>query len=251
MYEGGSSISSGSSMASVAPSGDRRTWRFTCQLNMPRRLHGASHTPQVSAGVRLTDKMREISPATNMSAEEYLRLAPPEGQELVRRIRRQKEEGTRPMPSASLIDCSVLLTAQRRKSLLDRVAVLVDENLFGRAEMCMQFSSLLAMALSHLGLSARTALGKALYYHDGREIFRWDHAWVRIGEEIVDGNVDILFENPMVPPSVNVSLFWGSINDVPRDRRLREDRTRAMPPDAYVSEIWWPELRSWLDDELR
>jgi hypothetical protein len=36
-------------------------------------------------------------------------------------------------------------------------------------------------------------------FRGGREIFRWEHVWVRVGAEVIDGNVDSLFENPMVP----------------------------------------------------
>ncbi len=134
---------------------------------------------------------------------------------------------------------------------MDAVAALVDENLFGRSEMCIQFAALLQRALAHLGLPARTVVGWAIYYSDGHEIFRWKHAWVRVGREVIDGNVDSLFENPTVPPAVNVAPYWGSISETPADRRLREDHGRALPADNDVSDIWWPELRASLDQMLR
>ncbi len=167
--------------------------------------------------------MREISPAENISADDFLRIAPASIREFAFRIRAQKNEGRRPQPSAKLIDQSTLLTRELRAKLLDTVAALVDENLFGRAEMCLQFADLLCRALVYLQCPARAVIGKAIYYNAGREIFRWEHAWVRIKSELIDGNVDSLFENPIVPPTVCVAPYWGPVTEAPADRRLRED----------------------------
>lgn len=79
--------------------------------------------------------MREISPAENMSADDFLRLAPAEIRQRASEIRRQKKDGARPKPSTKLIDRSTLLTKSQRERLLNAVAGLADENLFGRAEM--------------------------------------------------------------------------------------------------------------------
>jgi hypothetical protein len=211
-----------------------------------RNIKIAQRRTQESAITR----MREISPADNMSADEFLRLAPPEVQVCARDIRAEKGAGSRPRPSARLVDRSALLTAELRSRVVDAVAVLVDENLFGRSEMCLQFAALLQRALAHLGLSARGVVGNATYYSGGREIFRWEHAWVRVGAEVIDGNVDSLFENPMVPSAVDIAPYWGPISETPPDRRLREDHGRQLPADGDVSDIWWPELRAWLDKEF-
>jgi hypothetical protein len=194
--------------------------------------------------------MREISPALNASAEEFLRSAPRSAQELVARIRKQKEEGKRPRPSTHFIDHSLLLNGSLRPKILDKVASLVDENLFGRAEMCMQFAGLLQQALVHLHLPARSIVGTCLYFEGDHEIFRWQHAWVRVGKEVIDGNVDSLFENPLVPSSVKVAPYWGPIDQTPRDRRLRENHGEKIPADEDVSKVWWPELCSWLDQNI-
>ena len=114
----------------------------------------------------------------------------------------------------------------------------------------MQFADLLQRALAHLNLPARAIMGTCIYFNDDREIFRWRHAWVRIGREVIDGNVDSLFENPMVPSSVAVAPYWGPINQVPPDRRLREDHGARLPPDNDVSDIWWPALAAWLDEHV-
>jgi hypothetical protein len=193
--------------------------------------------------------LREISPAVNLSADDFLETRPPKIQEIVYRIRVKKHAGTRPKPSASLIDHSSILTEAQRISILDKIASLVDENLCGRSEMCIQFAGLLSRALNHLGLPGRPVLGTAIYYdHRGSEIFRWNHAWVRVGEEVIDGNVDCLSENPMVPSSVHIAPYWGPIKKTPADRKLREDHKTILNPDSDVEDIWWPELLPVLDE---
>jgi hypothetical protein len=186
--------------------------------------------------------MREIAPVHNLTAQEYFLRLSPEGQRKVVEIRAQKLAGTRIRPSTRLTDCSAVLSSTVRGHLLDWIADLVDENVFGRSEMCMQFAELLARSLVHLKLPARSVLGEARYYSNGREVFRWPHAWVRIGREVIDGNVDSLFENPVVPPTVTVSPYWGPIQGTPSDRHLREIRGRTAPADGDVDKIWWPEL---------
>jgi hypothetical protein len=192
--------------------------------------------------------MREISPATNASAEEFLETLPPKIQQLIAEIRRQKQAGKRPLPSSVLDDRSAIMTKSHRSQLLDAVAALVDESLGGRSDMCLQFTDLLNRALNHLHFPARPVVGTAMYYDaQGREIFRWRHAWLRIGDEVVDGNVDRLSENPLVPETVRIAPYWGPISQTPNDRRLREDRNDTLPRDGDVSDIWWPELKKWLE----
>ena len=130
------------------------------------------------------------------------------------------------------------------------VAALVDENLFGRSEMCLQFADLLQRSLAHLKFPARAAVGTATYYSaKGKELFSWQHAWVRIGDEVIDGNTDCLFENPMVPKEVMAAPYWGNIKEIP-GRWLRQDRAASLSPDTDVSDTWWPELREWLNKEF-
>jgi hypothetical protein len=191
--------------------------------------------------------LREISPLFGITAEAYFASLPPALKELVEGIRAQKNSGTRPKPSSTLVDQSSTLTAEIRRSLLDTVAALVDENLTGRSDMCSQFASLLRLGLEELGVSARIVCGKAMYYSNSRELFRWDHVWLRIGSEVVDGNLDILNENPMVPSAVLASPFWGEVRNIPSDRRLRESNDKIAPIDEDVEEIWWPELKSQLE----
>lgn len=192
--------------------------------------------------------MREISPAANMTIKEFLAIMPPEVHEHVSTIRREKATAVRRLPGATLIDKSNLLTRSFRSELLDKVAMFVDENLVGRSEMCIQFALLLNSALQHLGLPSRTAAGTARYFDSHRsEVFRWDHAWVRIGDEVVDGNTDALPENIMVPEGIVVPPYWGPITLTPADRRLDEDKHMTLPDDEDVTVTWWPELQAWID----
>ena len=48
--------------------------------------------------------MREISPAYNVTSDEFLKLVRPEFLPLVETIRNQKQIKVRPVPSASLVD---------------------------------------------------------------------------------------------------------------------------------------------------
>jgi hypothetical protein len=111
---------------------------------------------------------------------------------------------------------------------LDKVAALVDENLCGRSEMCQQFAELLHLALSYLRLPSRPVVGLAIYFAaNGREIHRWKHAWVRVGEEAIDGNVDCLSENPTVPQgSADGPLLGTGRKDAERQAASRGARRR-------------------------
>ena len=124
----------------------------------------------------------------------------------------------------------------------------VDENLCGRSDMCIQFASLMSLSLRSVGIQSREVFGKSHYYQNAREVFVWEHAWVKIGkEEIIDGNVDILYENPMFPSSIVVSPYWGVINQVSKDRKLVESsKISPQDEDEDVKNIWWPELHQWI-----
>lgn len=188
--------------------------------------------------------MREISPAIGITADEYLQTYASEHRELVEVIRAQKRAGARPRPSSSLIDKSSVLTSEKRRHLIDAVAELVDENLFGRSDMCQQFATLLQRALAMFHVDSRVVMGTGIYYEEHREIFRWDHSWVRIRSEVVDGNTDVLFENPLVPENVKAAPFWGDVSCIPQDRRLRENRGATVLEDEDLENLWWPELEA-------
>jgi hypothetical protein len=193
--------------------------------------------------------MREISPAIGMSTEEYIQLLVPKSLHgYIAEIRRQKAAGGRVRPSSTLIDRSAILTADIRANLLDKIAELTDENLAGRSDMCFQFANLLNRALTKLGFPSRPAMGTAIYFDkQGSEVHRWDHAWVRVDDEVIDGNVDSISENPMVPSGLQIAPYWGPIRETPADRKLQEHWGIPLPKDDDVDNIWWPDLDKFLD----
>ena len=193
--------------------------------------------------------MREISSAHNITANEFLAMLPQEFREIVEGIRHAKRAGIRPLPSSSFIDKSSIADPALRRRLLDKIATLVDENLAGRSEMCAQFSLLLARALTKLGYPSSAVTGEATYFQNGQNVFSWRHSWVRTGNELIDGNVDVLSENPVIPRSIAVQPYWGPPSLTPPDRRLRQDHSARTPEDLDVNNIWWPELEVWINAE--
>jgi hypothetical protein len=190
-------------------------------------------------------KKREISPALNISADKFVSMMPTEYQGIISRIRAEKDSDVRLRPSMSLIDKSNILTPKKRAALIDRIASLVDENVAGRSEMCLQFAILLNLALKHLGFESYAVTGTATYLSaKGKRIFKWRHGWVRIGREVVDANTDSISENVIVPSSVNAAPYWGPLKELPA-RSLEQDGYIEDDPD--VINIWWPELKEWLD----
>jgi hypothetical protein len=195
-------------------------------------------------------KKREISPAVNASADEYVSLLPPPLQGLISRIRAQKESDSRTRPSASLIDKSAMLTPEKRAALLDKVAELVDENVGGRSDMCLQFAGLLNLGLRHLGFNSFAVTGTATYLSaKGKRIHAWKHAWVRVGRELIDGNTDSIAENPVVPTRVSAAPYWGPIQDLPAQRLLEQDGFQ-VDDDPDVKGVWWPDLKDWLEKDF-
>ncbi|WP_067867880.1 hypothetical protein [Neptuniibacter marinus] len=187
-------------------------------------------------------ELREISPAENMSSDEFLQFAHPEQIKIVNIIRQQKLNGERTSPSELLIDDSKILNEEFRKALIDKVASLVDENLFGRSEMCQQFAMLLSLSLNHLGIYSKVVLGKATYSNG----FSWIHCWVCTKEEIIDANADSMLENPAIPSDLAPKPFWGSKANLPKDRKFKPKPNAKVPKDTDVNNIWWPELKIWI-----
>ena len=190
---------------------------------------------------------REISPYRDLSVDDALKHLPSKAVQLVNIIREQKNSQTRPTPSTTLLDKSSLLTHDIRCQLVDQVAKLVDENLVGRHEMCEQFAVLLTRALNRLGIEAKAVAGECVYYANSRKVHAWRHVWVRVDNEIIDANVDVNRENPHIPTVLNTLPYWGPANQVPTDRKLRQDRAATLAPDEDVDLIWWPELAAWVD----
>jgi hypothetical protein len=187
-----------------------------------------------------------------MSADEYVKQlvaqkAP--SLPLLRRIREEKARSIRPCPSARLSGEATRPPGELRARLLDKVAELVDENVFGRSEMCLQFAALLAKALRLQGITAEAKKGRARYVKLVGQWFTWDHAWVEYDDCVVDGNVDTMRENPLVDDGVDPPPFWGCRDEIPDSRQY--DFSSCVPwcGDEDV-EAWWPRLDEWLRNEL-
>lgn len=194
----------------------------------------------------------EVSPVEGMSADEYVaRLVAAQDPTLalLRRIRREKARAARPRPSTRMLGEMTLPELELRTRLLDKIAELVDENVFGRSEMCLQFAALLARALVFLGIAAEAKRGKASYRKPNGEWFTWDHAWVEYDECVVDGNVDTMRENPVVHQGVDPPPFWGRRDGIPEGRQYDFASSTSWPGDQD-SEVWWPRLHEWLNVEV-
>ena len=194
----------------------------------------------------------EVSPVVGISADEYVkRLVAQKAPSLslLRRIREEKARAVRPRPSAHLIGEAIRPPRELRARLLDKVADLVDENVFGRSEMCLHFATLLAKALRLQGITAESKKGRARYIKLDGQWFTWDHAWVEYDDCVVDGNVDTMRENPLVDNGVDPPPFWGRSDEIPDNRQY--DFSSCVPWDGDEDvEAWWPLLAEWLPDEL-
>jgi len=171
--------------------------------------------------------------------------------QLLKTINNQKSSGTRPHPSIRVISMGEVPSEKIRKTLLDICAQLVDENWAGRSEMCIYFAVLMRNALSKIGIDASVHIGEAKYISSDKS-FTWDHAWVTYDDYIIDGNVDSMIENPMIPIGIDPDPYWGPINILPKDRNFKSNR--ILLPKNDTTELDKKEIRDWnhkLDRLLR
>ena len=200
-----------------------------------------------------TIPVREICPAENLTVKEFINItkkSDPSITKIVKRIRLEKSKNTRKMPSKSLIGNYDKLPIDKQKLLLDKIASLVDENLFGRQEMCSQFALLVEKALNKLDINAKSIYGKAKYKQNNGEWFSWNHSWVIIDNEyIVDANTDSMEENVFVPDGLIPSPYWGTIENLPVNRNYKPS-TEPVPTDSDV-ETWWIDLENFIDERIK
>lgn len=212
-----------------------------------QKKRGATPQPKQTLGLGPKPK-REILPVEGVSANEYIEMitsGSPEAARFLRSIRVAKKNGTRPVPSSRLWIGNVSSPDKAVcNQLVDKVASLVDENLFGRSEMCLQFASLLARALTELNVPAVAVTGQAKYKRMNGEWFAWTHAWVRYGDVLVDANVDTMGENPAVPDDLDPAPFWGTLAECPADRVF--DAAPEILASDSDTEFWWPDLLAML-----
>jgi hypothetical protein len=165
---------------------------------------------------------------------------------ILARIQDEKQKGTRALPSSTLISIGNVPTQAERTFLVDTCACLVDQNPAGRSEMCIYFAVLIRHGLNLLGYPATVELGKARYSMAGQS-FEWDHAWVRTQSgDIVDGNIDSMTENPMIPEGIEPKPYWGPPDVLPSDREFY--KMRDLPPERDDIELETEVIRQWKAD---
>jgi len=162
-------------------------------------------------------------------------------------LRRKNRIRSFEKPSTNLYLGQSVFDDEKRKQLLDAIATVLDDHdplKAGRHEMCMHFAILLRDTLNKAGYQAKVFWGIVRYYNndDRSKYFGLHHAWVEVGNEIIDGNADSLINNPIIDPDLCIRpvAFWGIKSHVPEDR-------------AFLSRnLLTPELQLELeiDDEL-
>lgn len=85
-------------------------------------------------------------------------------EEILMRIFYQKENNIRPVPSSNVILGKSKFSEDLRKKLLNMVAEVVDDNCYGRSDMCVYFAILIKDALESMGFMAKAIVGSATYY---------------------------------------------------------------------------------------
>lgn len=131
------------------------------------------------------------------------------------KIRTEKSKGIRLLPSSRIIIKSGCIPIEEIKWLVDYTASLVDENAFGRSDMCLQFAWLVSEYLNFkYHLDAKPIQGIVRYSSQGN-VFEWSHAWVKFGDIIIDSNIDSAKENPKVPGWIDPRPYWGVSNEFP------------------------------------
>lgn len=235
------------------PCGSGRKFKKCCgpfAAGTTPTLLGASQGSDATASLMAT---REVSPVTGLTAARYYQTLSGGLRAVVDRIRTEKRAGARRRPSTHLITEGDAPGLDRRAALLDRVAALVDENLSGRSDMCVQAAELLARALQAMGQRAEARKGMAAYRGRDDRWFEWQHAWVMIDDDVlVDGNCDSMVENPMVPEGIRPTAFWGPVEAIPQDRRFDLKQSRPLAPHEQKDEdvrMWWIDLNAWLKEE--
>ncbi len=163
--------------------------------------------------------------------------------EILDGIMEGKKTGNRPKPSSKVVLGESKFSDKLRSTLIDVVGNIVDQNWCGRSEMCVLFAILLSDTLNALGANAKAIIGKGTYYGSDKTEFTWDHAWVLVDDEIVDGNVDSTVENPAVPDDIEPNNYWGKIYDLPEDRVLNEDK--AIDEDWVKQNTTYKILEEW------
>ena len=144
-----------------------------------------------------------------------------EDHETLKRIRNEKKNKTRKKPSSNLLTNGDFISIELRKYIVDKCAEFVDENKYGRSDMCIQYGVLIKYMLkNYANVDSKIMEGKVKYKGKGKD-FVWDHVWVEtLNGYFIDGNVDSMYENISVPKGINPSSYWGLLTEIPDDREI-------------------------------
>lgn len=171
------------------------------------------------------------------------------------KIIEEKRTGNRKKPSQYLSIESADLSDNEIKVLLDLVGHTCDQFFpLGRSTACIYSAILLRNALRELyGKNVQALVGKAKYYDDkGNQKFEWGHGWLEYDNQIVDGNIDSLSENPKAPDDIRPKNYWGVKSSTPKDRKF--EKTQIID-DEWIKANMTPsevdELSSNLIDTLK
>lgn len=156
-------------------------------------------------------------------------------------LKRVASEGVK--PSQSLISYGDFPDQDYRRALLDACAETLEEIFNNRSDQCLYFAMLVQYGLMLKGIESEVYIGNASYEMKQRHCksFSWDHAWVVIGDDVVDGNVDSCTLNSKIPSYVRPVPYWGPIDLLPTYRKLK--------PYGRVDEF--PELLLNLESEFK
>ncbi|MBB6096760.1 hypothetical protein HNR42_000172 [Deinobacterium chartae] len=174
---------------------------------------------------------------------EYLRtLSPSEldtfitrARSSAQRIAAQRQAGNRPEPSHTLVSFGRLPDLGVRRTIVDFAALFTDrDSPFGRGAESVLFAAYLRAILEMGGVDCTLAVGRARFTYAGGQTYERDHAWIELGEDVIDANVDTLTELADVPETLQVAPYWG-----PRDRLPGRtlQRLRTLPIEREAIEI--------------
>lgn len=151
------------------------------------------------------------------------------------RVRQDIEQGNRPWPYENLILFPSSLPNDTKIELLNLIAVVCERmgGVEGRSSQGVPFALLVQHALrANLAMDSKVMAGDATYQHNGLK-FSFCHAWVQTFEgEIIDGNVDVLADNPSAPDGLHVPAYWGPLSTLPGDR--------VLTPVCEIAKEDWP-----------
>ena len=201
------------------------------------------HYPQEhSAQSKALNKTNISIPSRKLSYDQFMKFMNVQQSAVTKDIQNSrlqkvladKKNGVEHKPSLLLIDKSHLLTSDKRKTIIDIAAKYVNQNIYGRNEMCLQFAILVKFLLKEEGISSKIIEGKAKY-SNGNLKHEWNHFWlVTENNDLIDGNIDSLPDNPNPPEGLRPLNYWGALSEIPNDRLLLPNKEFSEQDEATL-----------------